>query len=46
MLLGMNQLRYYSDRPSSAGLEERLLVLLSGLALILATGMGIAGVTA
>ena len=46
MLLGMNQLRYYSHRPSSAGLEERFLVLLAGLALILAVAMGLAGVTA
>jgi hypothetical protein len=41
----MNQLQYYSHRPSSAGLEERLLVLLAGLALILAVAMGVAGVT-
>jgi hypothetical protein len=45
MLHAMNQLRYYSHSPSSAGLEERLLVLLAGLALILAVGMGVAGVT-
>jgi hypothetical protein len=42
----MNQLRYYSHRPSPAGIEERLLVLLAGLAVILAVGIALAGVAA